>query len=116
MKKVTKTSGTASKTAKPAAALNSANMPVTNSANAVVLGADHLTAMVGREVYVSCTSYAYSGVLLGVTPQTIEVDCPSIVYETGPWNSPVWKDAQSLPTNTVVIFKSQIEGIFAVTR
>jgi len=116
MKKVTQPRVTKSKTGGVAASIDSVNMPVTTSTKQVVLGADHLTAMVGREVYVSCTSYAYSGVLLGVTPETIEVDCPSIVYETGPWNSPAWKDAQILPAQTVVIFKSQIEGIFAVTR
>ena len=104
MKKVTKSTKTESKAAKVGAMLA---MPKVS---------DHLTSMVGHEVYISCTSYAYSGTLLGVTAETIEIDCPSIVYETGPWNSPTWKDAQSLPTNTVVIFKSQIEGIFAVTR
>ena len=99
MKKVTKTAKTVSKTVKPAKVV-----------------ASHLTSMVGQEVYVSCTSYAYSGTLLSVADETIELDCPSIVYETGPWNSPAWKDAQSLPAKTVAIFKNQIEGIFAVTR
>lgn len=101
MKKVTKPAKTATKTVKTVAA---------------TVVSDHLTSMVGREVYVSCTSYAYSGTLLSVTADTVEVDCPSIVYETGPWNSPAWKDAQSLPAKTVVLFKNQIEGIFAVTR
>jgi len=72
--------------------------------------------MLNQDVYVACTSYAYSGKLTGVNDKFIELSDPSIVYETGPWGGKVWKDAQRLPTSKCVIFQSQIENMFVVER
>lgn len=72
--------------------------------------------LLGREVYVACTSYAYFGKLTGVNDKFIELSEPHIVYETGPWNGNSWKDSQRLPTSKCVIFQAQIENMFAVER
>ena len=76
----------------------------------------HLQHMVGREVYVCCTGYAYAGVLETVGVRSITIREPSIVYETGPWTSTKWHDAQRLPTARAVVMVAQIESIFEVTR
>lgn len=72
--------------------------------------------MLGETVYVACTSYAYTGTLTGVNDKYLELTNPSIVYETGAWTAPDWKDAQRLPTDKCNLLLSQVESIFVVKR
>lgn len=72
--------------------------------------------LLGKEVYVACTSYAYSGKLVGVNDKFIELEEPYLVYDTGNWNNKKWQDAQRLPTSKCCLFMAQIENIFAVER
>jgi len=72
--------------------------------------------LLGKEVYVSCGNYAYTGVLIGVNSSIIEIMDPSIVYETGPWNQKNWKDNQRLPTEFAFVNIDHIESLFAVKR
>lgn len=72
--------------------------------------------LLGKEVYISCSSYAYVGTLIGVNDKFLEVENPSIVYETGPWMNKDWKDAQKLPTDKLIIFQIQIESLFEVIK
>lgn len=72
--------------------------------------------LLGKDVYVSCSSYAYAGKLTGVNDKYIELSDPHIVYETGPWNGKSWKDAQKLPCSKSIVFLAQVENMFAVER
>lgn len=76
----------------------------------------HLQHMLNREIYVCCTGYAYAGVLETAGARSITIRAPSIVYETGPWDEKVWRDAQRLPTARAVVMLSQVESIFEVVR
>ena len=89
---------------------------VTEEVTEVCEGEGGPVTLLGKEVYVCCSSYAYTGTLTGVNDKFIEVSEPSIVYETGPWSGKTWKDAQKLPTRSVVIFQAQIESLFEVSR
>ena len=89
---------------------------VTEQVSEIVESDGGPVTLLGKEVYVACTSYAYSGTLTGVNDKFVELENPSIVYETGPWTDKKWKDAQKLPTKKCVIFQAQIENMFAVER
>jgi hypothetical protein len=47
-------------------------------------------------VLLLCGNYFYSGILTGVNKTFVELDAASIVYETGEWHAPAYKDAQAL--------------------
>ena len=89
---------------------------VTEEVESVVESDGGPVTLLGKEVYVSCTSYAYAGTLTGVNDKYIELSNPKLVYETGPWSGKDWKDAQALPTKTLIVFMTQIESMFAVER
>ena len=89
---------------------------VTEEVTEVLEGEGGPVTLLGKEVYVCCSSYAYTGTLSGVNDKFIEVSDPAIVYETGPWTSKDWKDVQKLPTKSMIIFQSQIEVLFEVSR
>ena len=72
--------------------------------------------LLGKEVYVSCGNYAYTGVLTGVNSSIIEIKEPSIVYETGTWSNKNWKDAQRLPCEFTFVNIDHIESCFPVKR
>jgi len=57
-----------------------------------------MDAMLGGKVTVFCGVYIYTGTLVGVNANHIELDEPKLVYETGELTSGSWKDAQSLPS------------------
>lgn len=72
--------------------------------------------LLGKTVYVSCTSYAFTGKLTGVNDKFIEVDDPEIVYETGAWSAKTFKGTEKLPTPRICIFLTQVESMFEVVR
>lgn len=72
--------------------------------------------LLGTNVYVQCTSYAYTGELSGSNHMFIELKNPSIVYLTGAWSRKQFETAEVLPTKKLVIFHSQIEGMFTIER
>lgn len=65
---------------------------------------------------VMAANYIYTGVLVEVTPDRVVLSEPSIVYETGEWDSDEWKDAQRLPTNRIHIERTAVESLFEVIR
>jgi len=75
-----------------------------------------LEALVGKEIYVCCTSYAYGGKLAAIKGNLLVIEEPSIVYETGSWKDKEWRDAQRLPTSRVHVNLRQIESVFGVER
>lgn len=56
-----------------------------------------LLGLIGQTVTLFCSSYFYTGRLVGVNTNEVKLEDASIVYETGPFTDKVWKDAQKLP-------------------
>ena len=61
-----------------------------------------LMSLIGQRVTLFCMNYIYTGDLVGVNDVQIKLDNPAIVYETGSFSDPKWKDAQSLPKSLYV--------------
>jgi len=53
-------------------------------------------AVLGEKVMVICNIYIYTGKLVGVNDDHLELDDAKIVYETGKLDEGNWKDAQPL--------------------
>ena len=70
-----------------------------------------LMALMGQVVTIFCMNYIYTGKLTGVNASCILLENASIVYETGAFTDPKWKDAQALPKPVYV----QIAAIEAFT-
>jgi len=68
-----------------------------------------LISLLGRRVTFFCMNYIYTGTLEGVNDTCVLLTDPSIVYETGPFNTKEWKDAQKLP-NQLYLQTSAIES------
>ena len=68
-----------------------------------------LPKLMGQVVTLICDTYIYTGKLIGVNEDCVLLAEPSIVYETGPFNTPTWKDAQRLP-NEMYVMKRKIES------
>ena len=68
-----------------------------------------LVKLLGKRVTLFCMNYIYTGDLMGVNEDCVLLVDPAIVYETGAFDVPSWKDSQSLP-NDFYVMKSAIEG------
>jgi hypothetical protein len=68
-----------------------------------------LMSLIGQRVTFFGGNYIYTGDLMGVDDVEVRLDDPAIVYETGPFDTPSWKDAQKLP-NTMYIRLSWVES------
>lgn len=55
-----------------------------------------LEALLGENVLLMCANYFYAGKLTGVNAGFVELENPSIVYETGDWKNKAYGDAQPL--------------------
>ena len=66
-------------------------------------------ALLGKTITCFCAVYIYTGKLVGVNDECIKLENPKIVYETGDFKSPGWKDAQALP-NVLYLQKGMIES------
>lgn len=56
-----------------------------------------LEALMDKNVMLFCMNYIYTGRLVGVNKTCVLLDAPKIVYETGSFSDPNFKDAQALP-------------------
>ena len=56
-----------------------------------------LEKLLGERVTLFCMNYIYTGVLTGVNETCVLLTDAAIVYETGAFDSNVWRDAQKLP-------------------
>ena len=72
-----------------------------------------LISFLGKRVTLFCLNYFYTGTLVGVNDEYVKLEDPSIVYETGPFGSGGWKDAQPLPTPHFVM-KGLVESFGTV--
>ena len=69
-------------------------------------------ALLGKPVEIRCNVYIYCGILVGINNDCVELDNACIVYETGPFNSPEYKDAQKLnpPDGQLVMYPFESMG------
>jgi hypothetical protein len=58
-----------------------------------------LKSLIGKNVTFFCANYIYTGRLSAVSQSCVKLTSPKIVYETGAFNQPDWKDAQALPND-----------------
>lgn len=56
-----------------------------------------LAGLLGQRITLFCLNYIYTGDLVGIEDRYVKLENAAIVYETGPFNEPKWKDAQNLP-------------------
>lgn len=73
-------------------------------------GKGGLDSLLGEKVLLLCGNYFYAGKLTGVNNTFVELDDASIVYETGEWSAPAYKDAQKLGTGPTFIRIQWIEA------
>lgn len=69
-----------------------------------------LEALLGENVLLLCANYFYAGKLVGVNDSFVQLENPSIVYETGEWSSKSFKDAQPLHVKDWFVQTSAIES------
>ncbi len=55
-----------------------------------------LESLLGEQVILFCMNYNYAGKLVGVNEKFCLLDGGAIVYETGEFSAPKWKDAQQV--------------------
>lgn len=65
-----------------------------------------LIKLIGQRVTLFCANYIYTGKLIGVNDSCVLLQDAAIVYETGPFGSAGWKDAQNLPHDWYVATSS----------
>lgn len=57
---------------------------------------DGFSPFLGENVTLLCMNYFYTGKLVAVNKEFLELANPAIVYETGEWSSKKYKDVQLL--------------------
>lgn len=77
--------------------------------NVVEVGDEGFEKLLGERITLFALNYIYTGMLIGVNADCVLLQDPSIVYETGPFNTKDWKDAQKLP-NELYVMKSAVES------
>lgn len=68
-------------------------------------------ALLGKSILLFCMNYIYTGKLVGVNTTFVQIEGAQIVYETGPFSSNSYKDAQNLPSSLWYIQRSAIESL-----
>lgn len=53
-----------------------------------------MISLLGKQVEIRCNVYIYAGILVGVNTTCVKLDRMAIVYETGAFGEPKYKDAQ----------------------
>lgn len=56
-----------------------------------------LVGLMGENVTLFCLNYIYAGKLVGVNDTFVMLENAKVVYETGSFSDPNFKDAQNLP-------------------
>ena len=65
-----------------------------------------LIGLMGQRVTLFCANYIYTGKLTGVNDSFCLLEDAAIVYETGPFDSGDWGEAQKLPNDCYVMLQS----------
>ena len=61
-----------------------------------------IAAFLGKEVTLFCANYFYHGTLAGIDDTTVKLTDAHIVYETGEFTDPEFKDAQRISSTWYV--------------
>jgi hypothetical protein len=69
-----------------------------------------LESLLGERVLFMCLNYFYVGKLIGVNRTCVLLEDASIVYETGEWGAPQWKDAQPVHRKVLYLRTGCIES------
>ena len=69
-----------------------------------------LEALLGENVLLLCANYFYAGKLAGVNKSCVELENPSIVYETGAWDNKSYADIQKLHVKRWFVATDSIES------
>ncbi len=64
-----------------------------------------LISLMGERVTFFGLNYIYTGKLVGVNETCVKLENAAIVYETGGFKEPSWKDAQELPHPVYVLLR-----------
>jgi hypothetical protein len=72
-----------------------------------------LESLLGEDVLLICSAYFYTGKLTGVNDSFVQLENPSIVYETGRWDSKGYANAQKLHTRKFFVQRQAIESFGA---
>ena len=73
-----------------------------------------LEGLLGEVVTLLCMNYFYTGKLTGVNDSCVQLEDPSIIYDTGTWANKNWADAQKLPTKYLYVSVLSIESFGAL--
>ena len=76
----------------------------------VETGETALESLMGKRVTFFCLNYIYVGKLIGVNGDSILLENPAIVYETGGFADSTYKDEQSLNIKEFFVAKNCIES------
>lgn len=71
---------------------------------------DGLESFLGKQVILFCLNYHYAGRLIGVNKTCVLLEGASVVFETGSFEAPKWKDAQKLGKDPHYVMISAIES------
>ena len=74
-----------------------------------------LEALMGQQVLLLCSTYFYTGKLVGVNKKFVLLQNPSIVYSTGDFKTKGYSDAQELHTKEFYIMIHAIEA-FGISK
>jgi hypothetical protein len=69
-----------------------------------------LEKLIGSQVLLLCSSYFYTGKLIGVNKKFVLLQDPSIVYDTGGFDKQGYVDAQRLHTKEFYVMINAIEA------
>ena len=65
--------------------------------------------LLGQRITIFCAVYIYTGKLVSVIGDTIRLKDASVVYETGAFDNPKWRDEQKFP-NDLYIQRGMVES------
>jgi hypothetical protein len=68
----------------------------------IEVAGEGLESLLNQTITLFCDTYIYTGTLVGVNTTFVKLASPKIVYETGPFTTAEWKDAQGLPHDLYV--------------
>lgn len=71
---------------------------------------DGFSPLLGEQITLLCMNYFYTGKLVAVNKEFVELENPAIVYETGEWAAQSYKDAQPLGCKSLRVRTAAIEA------
>lgn len=74
-----------------------------------------LDGLLGENVLLICSAYFYTGKLTGVNDSFVELENPSIVYETGSWSTKGYSNFEKLHTTKFYVQRAAVES-FGVSK